>query len=527
MAAASFNVLINSRKNNLFLSLLLLLLSSSSFLSQNSIGCCCFCYAFSFVALQQTSRNYNSRSYYLSGSSGSKVKIHDSNTESSLWASRGNHNPCTRTLGNSSSILRGKRKNNGCYKTLLKAYSSESSSNDDEENNNINDNDKTIATTRTAIKTFIDKSMKTTKNISTKLFPPIPEQEVSTNIWKESITNPQFIQKEFLLGATYMLKRLPVLMIASVLSHILWCRPNTIPLLKQDATAGEVNAVDISELLFFFGYGSLGSTLDNLTNAYLMPAKNQINQLLKLIGLKPLLEEIFYRGIDPSIVKLSLRLNLYLLSWISGKISWLLGLGFFLYGSFPNLLFIFSVIPRFMSSPKTLLIIKLVALLKVTGDILSMLLPIKFKLINEARKKSKRRKQTRLSSEESSKKSNDTTNRSKIIKLLSPKEEIEDEDKFKSQMDNALNLCGRFEGSRAFAMAHIGSPLSLSHQYLRVQKCVGTFFSSFLIESRLVVCRKTLWAAIGAHVCYNTITALLALVSSYFKLSFYPALVPV
>ena len=196
---------------------------------------------------------------------------------------------------------------------------------------------------------------------------------------------------------------------------------------------------------------------------------------------------------------------IYLLSWMSGKISWLVGLVFLILSNFSNLLFIFSLIPR-LSSPKILLIIKLFALLNVTDDILSMLLPVKLKLINEARRNNNK-KQT-SSSKESTEKSNDNSKRSKIIELISPNEEIEDEDQFKSQIENALNLCGRFQGSRVFGMVHISNPLLLSQHYLHVQKCFGTFFSSFLIESRLVLYRKTLWPAIGAHVCYNTVVQL-------------------
>ena len=44
---------------------------------------------------------------------------------------------------------------------------------------------------------------------------------------------------------------------------------------------------------------------------------------------------------------------------------------------------------------------------------------------------------------------------------------------------------------------------------ISLQKFCGTFCSSLLIESRLVVNRRCLWPTIGAHMAYNSLTCVL------------------
>ena len=44
---------------------------------------------------------------------------------------------------------------------------------------------------------------------------------------------------------------------------------------------------------------------------------------------------------------------------------------------------------------------------------------------------------------------------------------------------------------------------------ISLQKFCGTFCSSLLIESRLVVNRRCLWPAIGAHMAYNSLACVL------------------
>jgi len=52
----------------------------------------------------------------------------------------------------------------------------------------------------------------------------------------------------------------------------------------------------------------------------------------------------------------------------------------------------------------------------------------------------------------------------------------------------------RWKGAHSFGLAHAMGPF---------QKILGTTLSSLFVESRLALCRRTLWGAIGAHMSYN------------------------
>jgi len=65
--------------------------------------------------------------------------------------------------------------------------------------------------------------------------------------------------------------------------------------------------------------------------------------------------------------------------------------------------------------------------------------------------------------------------------------------------DHVISWSARWKGAYNFGLAHAG-------QGVPIQKVLGTTLSSLFIESRLVIHRKTLWGAIGAHMAYNLST---------------------
>merc|ERR1712150_5337 len=81
---------------------------------------------------------------------------------------------------------------------------------------------------------------------------------------------------------------------------------------------------------------------------------------------------------------------------------------------------------------------------------------------------------------------------------------------FDKKFQQSLLLGARVNGAFLFGFAHVsvGSvPLSLGLK--SIQKGIGTFVSSMLVESRLAVLRKNIWAPIGAHMAFNMFAQLL------------------
>ena len=70
-------------------------------------------------------------------------------------------------------------------------------------------------------------------------------------------------------------------------------------------------------------------------------------------------------------------------------------------------------------------------------------------------------------------------------------------------------LAARINCAKQFGLAHCYVPgLVQSSWGLRnIQKCIGTFFSSLLVESRLATRRRNIWAPIGAHIAYNLVVS--------------------
>ena len=66
-------------------------------------------------------------------------------------------------------------------------------------------------------------------------------------------------------------------------------------------------------------------------------------------------------------------------------------------------------------------------------------------------------------------------------------------------------LISRIVGAAFFGLAHCVSVNDGRGLAICLQKGIGTFMSSLLIESRLAHRRRTVWAAAGAHMAYNLV----------------------
>ena len=88
-----------------------------------------------------------------------------------------------------------------------------------------------------------------------------------------------------------------------------------------------------------------------------------------------------------------------------------------------------------------------------------------------------------------------------------------------STLRQSMLLAARLEGAKQFGLAHcaVPGPVPLGFGLRMVQKCIGTFLSSLLVESRLATQRRNLWAPIGAHVAFNTVVGnILVLMQAFF-----------
>jgi membrane protease YdiL (CAAX protease family) len=77
--------------------------------------------------------------------------------------------------------------------------------------------------------------------------------------------------------------------------------------------------------------------------------------------------------------------------------------------------------------------------------------------------------------------------------------------KLESTIQRSLISSSFWLASMSFGVAHIpaGPFPGITLQWYYVSKYIGTTISSFLVERRLFCNRRTIWAAIGAHVTYN------------------------
>ena len=388
--------------------------------------------------------------------------------------------------------------------------------------------------------------------IGSVLFPPIPIQK-ETIKWQDNFISPKFIANELYIGAKYMSERMFILYVAAFLTRcFVW--PDSATMQAIDAVTATTTkfkfgrkksaitwGIDFSKLII--SLGGCGLQIDSIVNKILLK-KQVYNSIFVQSFIKPIVEEISYRGIEFPVQYFNSWFTLLSFSWFSGKISWRTGLLSLILQTYfigSKLVSSMSINNAFCISPNSgkkifFFLIPVVTFLSIIPDVIEMLMaqiPLMMKARQNQHNDKLKNDDCSFSSSSTSN-SNQTqppqqntndTKKNRIVSLVYPatstgrkglvkrKEEKEEKMMLTNRIKSTLLLTSRLKTSLLFGIAHIGSPVLYHEWYIRLQKYVGTFASSFLIESRLLIQRRTLWSPIGAHMFFNLIPALLQFAS--------------
>jgi len=303
-------------------------------------------------------------------------------------------------------------------------------------------------------------SQKRISSYATKIFPPIPERIIEDNninatsnatewnnvaVLKKCIRNqfhPGFIRSEFLIGFRYMLHRFKWLIGASVICHGI----RLSYLLSITELPPDIMIKDVCT-----PFHAIDSFLKQTVFGNSNPQGRGF-LFVTLVG--PIVEEITYRGIVHTFFQVSLQFFLLLTAWLVG-------------------------------------IFRVIAFAFPTWELIK---------IKKAEGIHKEEKDTIITQNTSQRKT--LADKVVSISLRDPKAAASPE--FETKVQQSMNLVARVGGALEFGYSHIQSGmLALPAATAGIQKGVGTCMSSLLVESRLAVLRKNLWAPIGAHIAFN------------------------
>lgn len=290
--------------------------------------------------------------------------------------------------------------------------------------------------------------------------PPIPPQEIKHVTLRRQF-QPAFIAREFLLGARCMLKAVPSLMVASVLVTIIRnlvlsatiSAPLTTlgnPLRTVSQTSG-LHRLDTQAKIFVKPY------MSNLSIYYCVTS--------------PAIEEICYRGVGHFVGGMSASVGLSLFAFFCRRLG-----------------------PRIPFALETLFLalhavdvvssgchISQVAEYFAHVVQMAILVPAALEIAKKTRDEKEHPTDCVISEQGPAADTVETSTRSL-----------------------AISRSARWYGATRFGAAHVSSGrINVVTKVAGIQKCVGTLCSSFLLESRLAVIRRTIWGSIGAHVTYN------------------------
>ena len=357
--------------------------------------------------------------------------------------------------------------------------------------------------------------------------------------WKDNFINPQYIANELGIGAKYMAQRMFILYLAAILSKNVWSLPATAKGVAQFSG----NALDISSSIPLNGF-RISLTLDSLINICFQKQGVHHHQSRSIISgcVKPICEELFYRGMEYPVTYFGTWLFFVSFAWVCGKSWW--------YGLCVLMTQVFGMAQTVgrafhtriaLSNNETVKLPLVVCCLQIASFVIPELIKmvVTIPLVQTARQTQQQRtsihdktKSSFALSSSEKRIRNTKTKGNRIINLVSPIiTEIEDrdagDDEGSSINDNdasllsrrittTLRLSSRYMSSLLFGIAHLGNPLPLQQQYILLQKCFGTFASSFLIESRLFIQRRTVWCPIGAHIMFNSVGVLTTVLDCFF-----------
>lgn len=313
-------------------------------------------------------------------------------------------------------------------------------------------------------------TMESLKSTAKFLFPPIPEQEKEMMILHHFY--PDFIINEFLLGFKYMCRVAFSLVIPSVLCFLL----RHAFVIPDDSV---MTLVDSTQPLH-----KISEAIKHSMLGWDAPKTFFITYFASAA-----IEESVFRGIGHFLCQSKWKAGLFLFAslcrWTIGPLQWELGAMYCI----SHFFLLFQLIAIKMRESQCfqswfVIPIELVETLLWLGAVQEYPLWVRFSKTTETIKSGKANKSTESAA---------ICHKSLQQKVL---------------------LAARINCAKQFGLAHCHVPgLVPSSLGLRtIQKCVGTFFSSLLVESRLATRRRNLWAPIGAHIAYNLVITRLIIV---------------
>lgn len=342
----------------------------------------------------------------------------------------------------------------------------------------------------------------TVSSLTTKMFPPIPERQIhhhgNQTEWGVSALrsrirnqfNPGFVRSEFMLGFRYMSQRFKWLISASAIVHLI--RAGL--LLPYHGVA----ETEIVVKTFVTGFHAFESHFKQiLVGAIPVPLQNFCFNLL----LCPIVEEITYRGIVHSLWQIRFQFGL-------------------LYSAFMVRFNANVVYAQIALNALSLLNLKAFADRRIFAswvfivfnvfELLVSLVPIP-QLIKMKQAENIGKEDLEINTTEEGGKRRSFSD--KVVRTALNNSTVLAPLDIDTNIQQSLLLGARVSGAFHFGLAHMSvGTVPLPSGLRSIQKGIGTFVSSMLVESRLAVLRKNLWAPIGAHMAYNMFAQLLQII---------------
>jgi hypothetical protein len=319
------------------------------------------------------------------------------------------------------------------------------------------------------------------------LVPAIPKQEAPINRLSDQF-RPRFVAKEFLIGVRYMMRIYTLLVASSLLCTTLRI------------------VLPLPEGMVKFGLSSIGichQLCDQLVLRARHIAANTLNYswsdstLWFVVSLVPFFEELSYRGFGHMLGRFGAVLYFLPFAWLCQWGPWPAAAwcGFSVLGNFPTFTFEEMTISSVCTTLKTL-------------SELALFLPASVSIINMLRKQKEKVPKAEDASTVRNVTSGQKKNAVNIITTLALGKKTKAPLDLERNLEQTFSRSARFHGACEFGAAHVNvqGGLPLGEALMKLQKGFGTFASSLLVESRLVVNRRNLWGAVGAHVAYNSLS---------------------
>ena len=336
---------------------------------------------------------------------------------------------------------------------------------------------------------FMMVNLPDVRAISKILVPPIPKQEAPINRLSDQF-RPQFVAKEFLIGVRYMLRMYPLLITSAAVCLMI---RTSLPLPEVTVEFG---------LPSINGCHQLESRAKSIAaNALKFSLFQNESPRWFTVSLGPFLEEMSYRGFGHMLGRFVAVSNLLIFAllcrWGPGSATaW----------------YVFSALSTIAIALRGVLVVdgktigSVFNALGMMGEF-ALFLPVKIFIINMLRKEKEKAPKADDASTTINAPSKERKNAVNMITTLALGKETKVPVELERKLELSLSRSARFLGARQFGAAHAvvngGFPLREALKFL--QKGFGTFASSLLVESRLVVNRRNIWGAVGAHVAFNSI----------------------